>query len=79
MVTESDFSVWDVFASMIASLRRKMTSRSSRPRYMFWTTSRLSQSARSWYTTSMPSLAASFGPEIETFFPSKKTSPSSIE
>ena len=29
---------------------------------MFWTTSRLSQSARSWYTTSIPSPAASFGP-----------------
>ena len=27
---------------------------SSRPRYMLWTMSRLSHSARSWYTTSMP-------------------------
>ena len=48
VVTESDFSVWAVFASMTGSLRRQMMSRSSRPRYMFWTTSRLSQSARSW-------------------------------
>ncbi len=33
----------------------------SRPRNMFWTMSRLSQSARSWYTVSMPSAAASRG------------------
>ena len=34
---------------------------SSRPRNMFWTMSRLSHSARSWYTTSMPRAAASRG------------------
>ena len=48
VVTESDFSVCAVFASMTDSFSRQMMSRASRPRYMFWTTSRLSQSARSW-------------------------------
>ena len=33
----------------------------SRPRNMFWTMSRLSHSARSWYTVSIPSAAASRG------------------
>ena len=34
---------------------------SSRPRYMFWTMSRLSQSERSWYTVAMPRSLASLG------------------
>ena len=48
VVTASDFSVSAVFCSMIGSFRRWSQSCSSRPRYMFWTTSRLSQRARSW-------------------------------
>ena len=37
-----------VRASIAGSRSRKRKSCTSRPRYMFWTTSRLSQSARSW-------------------------------
>ena len=37
-----------VFCSIGGSLSRWNRSCTSRPRYMFWTTSRLSQSARSW-------------------------------
>ena len=48
VVTASDFSVSLVFASIGGSFSRWNQSCSSRPRYMFWTTSRLSQSARSW-------------------------------
>ena len=48
VVTASDFSVSAVFCSMIGSFSRWRKSCASRPRYMFWTTSRLSQSARSW-------------------------------
>ena len=48
VVTERPFSTSAVRASITGSLSRKMKSRTSRPRYMFWTTSRLSQSARSW-------------------------------
>ncbi len=48
VVTERLFSVSAVRASMTGSFSRPMTSCASRPRYMFWTTSRLSQSARSW-------------------------------
>src|SRR5262249_5270023 len=47
VVTESDFSTSEVFCSIGASLRGRKTSWSSRPRNMFWTTSRLSASARS--------------------------------
>src|SRR5579862_238116 len=75
VVTASDFIVSAVFCSMIGSLSRWKRSWASRPRYMFWTTSRLSQRARSWYTTSIPSRAASFGPWIWTCSPSKKISP----
>ena len=42
------FSVSAVFCSITGSLSRWKRSCASRPRYMFWTTSRLSQSARSW-------------------------------
>ena len=48
VVTASERSVSVVRCSMTGSLSRKSQSRSSRPRYMFWTTSRLSHSARSW-------------------------------
>ena len=58
VVTERPFSTSAVRASITGSRSRKMKSRTSRPRYMFWTTSRLSQRARSWYTTSIPSFAA---------------------
>src|SRR5581483_4146226 len=44
---------------------------------MFWTTSRLSQRARSWYTTSIPSRPASFGPWMCTSRPSKMIWPPS--
>ncbi len=77
-VTRRLASVSIVFASIGGSLSRWNTSCASRPRYMFWTTSRLSQRARSWYTTSIPSFAASFGPWIETRSPSKIISPASI-
>src|SRR3954454_9026445 len=46
---------------------------------MFCTTSRLSHSARSWYTTSIPRRPASFGPWILTSRPSKRISPLSGE
>ena len=47
VVTARLLSVEAVVCSIAASLRiwNRLT---SRPRYMFWTTSRLSQSARSW-------------------------------
>ena len=48
VVTASVFSVSLVFASIGGSFRRWNQLCTSRPRYMFWTTSRLSQSARSW-------------------------------
>ena len=47
----------------------------SRPRNMFWTMSRLSQSARSWCTVSMPSAAASRGVRMCTGRPSQMISP----
>src|SRR5581483_5046814 len=47
VVTRRLFSVSRVLASIGGSLRTSNRF-SSRPRYMFWTTSRLSQSARSW-------------------------------
>ena len=47
----------------------------SRPRNMFWTMSRLSQSARSWYTVSIPSAAASEGARTWTGRPSHRISP----
>src|SRR5579864_1826529 len=75
VVTASDLSVSAVFCSMIGSFSRWNASCSSRPRYMFWTTSRLSQSARSWYTTSIPSFPASFGPWMCTSWPSNRISP----
>ena len=78
VVTASVFRVSDVFASIGGSFSRWNQSFSSRPRYMFWTTSRLSQSARSWYTTSIPRSAAAFGLWIDTGLPSKKIWPESI-
>ncbi len=48
VVTARPFIVSAVFASISVSRSRPITSWASRPRYMFWTTSRLSQSARSW-------------------------------
>ena len=48
VVTASDFSVSAVRCSIFGSLSCCIQLCSSRPRYMFWTTSRLSQSARSW-------------------------------
>ncbi len=78
VVTANDpCSVSAVRCSIAGSLSRNRKSRISRPRYMFWTTSRLSQSARSWYTTSIPSFAESFGPWMCTSSPSKKISPES--
>src|SRR6478672_6958892 len=75
VVTARVFSVSAVFDSITGSFICWNQLCASRPRYMFWTTSRLSQRARSWYTTSIPSLAASFGPWIETSLPSKRISP----
>ena len=51
----------------------------SRPRNMFWVMSRLSASARSWYTNSMPRAVASRGSCRLTGLPSNTTSPLSIE
>ena len=48
VVTARLFIVSAVLASITGSLSRWNQSCASRPRYMFWTTSRLSQSARSW-------------------------------
>src|SRR3954451_16817619 len=78
VVTDRPFSVSAARFSMFVSSRRANDAVSSRPRNMFCTTSRLSASARSWYTTSIPSLAASFGPWMCTGWPSKRTSPPSI-
>src|SRR5689334_5172630 len=75
VVTESDRRVSAVRCSIAGSFKRQSQSRTSRPRNMFWTTSRLSHSARSWYTTSIPSLDASFGLLTWTGFPSKMISP----
>src|SRR5690349_2968336 len=75
--TDSDARVRRAACSMSASSSSQERPR-SRPRNMFWTMSRLSQSARSWYTTSMPSLLASVGPLIVTGSPSNSTSPLSI-
>src|SRR6476660_5657220 len=77
VVTRRPLSVSAERCSIAGSLSRKRKSRISRPRYMFWTTSRLSQSARSWYTTSIPSRAESFGPWMWTSSPSKCTVPPS--
>src|SRR5262245_31748167 len=50
-------------------------STSSLPRNRFATTSRLSQSARSWKTVAIPRLSAACGVLIRTCFPSKYASP----
>jgi hypothetical protein len=52
--------------------------RSSRPRNRLPTTSRLSQSARSWYTVAIPSDDEACGPFRDTGRPSKSTWPSSM-
>src|SRR5689334_2869226 len=75
--TESEARVRRAACSMSASSSSHDRPR-SRPRNMFWTMSKLSQRARSWYTTSMPSLLASVGPWIVTGSPSNSTSPPSI-
>ena len=48
VVTERSASVSDARFSIVDSSSRRSPSSSSRPRNMFWTTSRLSASARSW-------------------------------
>jgi hypothetical protein len=48
VVTERPLSVSDARFSIAVSSSRRSPSVSSRPRYMFWTTSRLSARARSW-------------------------------
>jgi len=58
-----------------SSVRSRVTS--SRPRNMFSTMSRLSQRARSWYTISTPSSAASRGPCTLRGVPSTISWPSS--
>ena len=77
----------DVVANMFLGRERTRTGivldessmeRASRPRYMFSTTSRLSQSARSWYTTSIPSFAASFGPWMCTTSPFRTSKSTSV-
>ena len=49
----------------------------SRPRNMFWTASRLSQRARSWYTVSIPHRLASAGEWNLTSRPSNEIVPAS--
>ena len=48
VVTESVASVSCARVSIVVSSSRRSGVSSSRPRNMFWTTSRLSDSARSW-------------------------------
>jgi hypothetical protein len=74
--TDSDRSVSDASRSICPSSKVPSLV-SSRPRNMFCTMSRLSQSARSWYTTSTPSRAASRGVWRLTSTPSKSTVPAS--
>src|SRR5215211_1046489 len=61
--------------SMSVSSSARVSVTSSRPRNRFSTTSRLSQSARSWYTVAIPSSTESFGSLMLTGRPSKRTSP----
>ncbi len=48
VVTDSELSVSEQRCSIRVSSSARSGVTSSRPRYMFWTTSRLSASARSW-------------------------------
>ncbi len=69
--TDSDTSVSCADCSMLLSSRMRPLVR-SRPRNMFWTMSRLSHSARSWYTISIPSALASRGEWTATGLPSNR-------
>ena len=77
VVTERLVSVSGRIASMLGSSSTTPERTRSRPRYMFGDDVEVVASARSWYTTSIPSFAASLGPWMWTGLPSKKTSPSS--
>jgi hypothetical protein len=66
VVTDRSLSVRREALSIDCSSSMKPFCVRSRPRNMFATTSRLSASARSWYTNSIPSLEASRGLWIRT-------------
>ena len=70
VVTESPARVSVADFSMLFSSSRSALVR-SRPRNMFCTMSRLSASARSWYTVWIPSAAASRGVRMRTGRPSQ--------